>query len=1766
VPSFSGADSTVTVDGVTYHIFRSSGTLTKTASGPVEVDALIVGGGGGGGGTYGGGGGAGGVRRVHGLSVHQDSLSVIVGIGGSGGAGVGGTNNPNGNGTTGRYSRLGNLFAEGGAFAPGGAQNSAAGDGKEGASGSGGGGVTSGGQRLGGPGQTREGWKTLGHDGGRGSPSTTASNRSGGGGGGAGEAGEDGQTNRGGHGGDGILVPEFQDAGEGASGWFGGGGGGGKRDTQDGGGTGGQGGGGDGGQGGGAGQNGVANTGGGGGGGGNGQPGGAGGSGIVIIREPAVDLSTLAFEVVTQQLPDAVLGEPYSAFVRASGDPSSWALDSGTLPAGLSLNTSTGELSGTPTAYGASEFTIQGTDSASATDLQTFYLVVTPPGETDFEEHGVGVFPFGIRRHWSGSIGGGSALSGAQISQPAAEKLLALSSSYSASVRHAFQWTRDGLGHKAIVRARVWSNDWNAFNNSQYHVGVVARGGGHGDGRRGYRLELRTDGSSTRSIQLVRMVDTTETILASEGGNPWDHQAWHWLELEVEDNESPAGSVQLRVRAWKDGESEPGTLLFDVTDTSPITEAGWAGICVAGDNDNQRVGEFFADVESEEEPPAPPAVINRVTAASVRPLVGMGVGQNRLSAASLRPILRSLAPFRPTMEAQPGHGALFLDCTSGYLIDPGGPAHEATQWQVTLATDPLFTDPVEDHVVLQDSLLLSINVDTLAGETTYLSRTRHRAENGEWSLWSDAVEATTLEILPTFDQPSVTVTEAGLDYVFAVGSEPTHPLGVIDEEDFQAAESEDDPDANEFPYLQSVRWQVQTAGGDWENDLVFDSVADGAPTKDLEFFLEGLDPDTDYEIRVLYTDGYLGLDSPWSAAVPFKTDPVPPIRPVTPGITLVTCGPGELDPLELQSGEFGPPPEDATATHKATQWRLQAVTDTGESQGSQSFIYTSGPELLTFEMQTMPPGHFRFFVRHQDSSDRWSEWSEFVTCFVATVPNQAEWLSPISGVTITQTTPLEWAPPPTPAEGSYEFQVELSEDRGLTWELFHDWDTDLGRVFQVGGREDGEYNLRLRVRDSAHPGVPGPWAHLVIYLDRTGVRHFSLHARDLVDLEDYPVLWAGHEEHDPDAPVSWSLVDRNLANRTPFDPELDPAYGIRAHVTHAFNDRRSALVIPELGEPDTGTFVVNFAFVGRECHWYFWRWAWARTMRGGIAYRARGGPTRATGRNGFHIATGPGSQPWPITGNRCKCPGGDTSAPDGCCPCQCFTSCQCQSVSAQLWAIKTRAPRLVQYGVAHGNAEIRRRAYHPGNSFWYLSNTGTVPHEGSKPRGAHVSQRFPTPSGDCLWHHYLYQMVVEVTQGEENPNARRVRTKMLGPGFDSSQEWHDDTGESEALGTLTLCGAVGFCLDMYQANLGNQHGIVFLSFSATDIEYNECEEPEEPPIPPPFEPLEAPCIVDRRYFLGLRGSSSPRFYLNEPTDDEHPIVAWARTREIAPFGIRVEGAYTDVYFNLSAWTTGLVHLTPVVDGERREDCRRTIEFTSDGLTEFTKRYELALYEPIMDGEEEIGRRALRGTFFRLEVEVIDLIGTGRVNVGGFEVHASPVVNTHPDQVYTVEEAVRRELHGTSRSFMLGLAESTGELLAYGTTEQDAGEDIPLLARSVPAAPAGPGGEVTFRQVSIPVYRYNKVPVTLNVTPIVDGVAYPIIPIELAPTGQPVRETHHLDIYRPMIVDGEEVGRNAIRGTWWVMDIRADAGVADGTIRVGQAELEVEPVTETEEPL
>jgi len=89
-----------------------------------------------------------------------------------------------------------------------------------------------------------------------------------------------------------------------------------------------------------------------------------------------IDVIEIAPTLTTAALSAGTVGVPYSAALAVpGGSPATFAVTSGTLPAGLTLNPATGVISGTPTFVGVASFTVSATNGAG-TDLQTFSLTI----------------------------------------------------------------------------------------------------------------------------------------------------------------------------------------------------------------------------------------------------------------------------------------------------------------------------------------------------------------------------------------------------------------------------------------------------------------------------------------------------------------------------------------------------------------------------------------------------------------------------------------------------------------------------------------------------------------------------------------------------------------------------------------------------------------------------------------------------------------------------------------------------------------------------------------------------------------------------------------------------------------------------------------------------------------------------------------------------------------------------------------------------------------------------------------------------------------------------------------------------------------------------------------------------------------------------------------------------------------------------------------------------------------------------------------------
>ena len=109
--------------------------------------------------------------------------------------------------------------------------------------------------------------------------------------------------------------------------------------------------------------------------------------------------SSAILSITTTSLPNSIIGQSYNQTIQATGgtSPLAWT-QLGSLPAGLSFNTTTGIISGTPTTAGTSTFTVQVADSSTPQQSATKQLsiVVTTSGTLACTFNGVNYSTFNL--------------------------------------------------------------------------------------------------------------------------------------------------------------------------------------------------------------------------------------------------------------------------------------------------------------------------------------------------------------------------------------------------------------------------------------------------------------------------------------------------------------------------------------------------------------------------------------------------------------------------------------------------------------------------------------------------------------------------------------------------------------------------------------------------------------------------------------------------------------------------------------------------------------------------------------------------------------------------------------------------------------------------------------------------------------------------------------------------------------------------------------------------------------------------------------------------------------------------------------------------------------------------------------------------------------------------------------------------------------------------------------------------------------------------
>jgi Putative Ig domain/Abnormal spindle-like microcephaly-assoc'd, ASPM-SPD-2-Hydin len=227
----------------------------------------------------------------------------------------------------------------------------------------------------------------------------------------------------------------------------------------------------------------------------------------------AHNVASDSLQIEIKSLPGGTVEVPYDVTVNATGGttPYSWRIVSGSLPAGLALNTSTGVIAGTPTASGQRSFTVQAADSSSLSQTATQALTLTV-GSSSTGGPAISVTP-------------GNLAFGSVIINSSGKSSLAISNTGSASL--------------SITAANVTGSS--AFSTSMSVPMTVAAGSSE---TIPVQFAPSTSGSVTGSLSLVSNAPTSPTTIALTGSGAGSGGASGGAPLQISTTALPAGQVQ----------------------------------------------------------------------------------------------------------------------------------------------------------------------------------------------------------------------------------------------------------------------------------------------------------------------------------------------------------------------------------------------------------------------------------------------------------------------------------------------------------------------------------------------------------------------------------------------------------------------------------------------------------------------------------------------------------------------------------------------------------------------------------------------------------------------------------------------------------------------------------------------------------------------------------------------------------------------------------------------------------------------------------------------------------------------------------------------------------------------------------------------------------------------------------------------------------------------------------------------------------------------
>ena len=231
--------------------------------------------------------------------------------------------------------------------------------------------------------------------------------------------------------------------------------------------------------------------------------------------------------ITTSSLPDGKVGEAYSQTLTADGTtPITWNIIGGTLPESLTLNETTGKISGTPTADGTAKFTVKAENSAGS-DTKELSIAITKATPTEFT---VTVTSGG---NGTASASPAKAVAGAEITLSATPD----------KGYHLKEWQVESPAGLVITNNKFTMPDTNVAIKAIFEEDAPPA-------PTEFTITVKTDGNGTASASPAKAVAGTEITLTAMPNEGYHFKEWQVIsgDVTIKDDKftMPEGNVEIK--------------------------------------------------------------------------------------------------------------------------------------------------------------------------------------------------------------------------------------------------------------------------------------------------------------------------------------------------------------------------------------------------------------------------------------------------------------------------------------------------------------------------------------------------------------------------------------------------------------------------------------------------------------------------------------------------------------------------------------------------------------------------------------------------------------------------------------------------------------------------------------------------------------------------------------------------------------------------------------------------------------------------------------------------------------------------------------------------------------------------------------------------------------------------------------------------------------------------------------------------------------------